>query len=234
MEGKKEFNIQEQTDRWVNKVKSDPVFTESDSEELRSHLLDSFDRLKNTGLSDEEAFLIASRRLGTIVDWEEDYQQANNQVIQMRRTILIMSGVLLYFCFYYFIGFSARLFFIVSVHNNINGQLAADRLLRFLAGAHILFLILAAGIYFLEKKTVPFIENIKMKPKHTLLLLFITIIFSITDTCLNTVAKSLTSQDLDLRSRYLHIFQYFDYSFPLMICAVFIILHFKYYKKTGF
>jgi hypothetical protein len=185
-------------------------------------------------LNDEEAFLVASHRIGTTVDWEEDYSQANNQVIQMRRSVLILAGILVYFCLYYFIESTSKLLFIILLSEDINGYLAVNWVSRYLIGAHFIFIILVARLYFMEKKTVSFIENVKMKPKHTLLLLFITILFSITDTCLYPVAKNLIGQDYILRSNILHIFLYFDYSFPLIICVSFILLYFKYYKKTKF
>jgi hypothetical protein len=234
MEMNNEFNIQEQIDNWVSKIKSEPSITESDSEELKSHLLDSIDQLKDTGLNDEEAFWVASRRIGTPVDWEEDYSQVNNQVIQMRRSLLILAGVLVYFCLYYFIEFTSRLLFIILLSEDINGFLAVNWVFRYLIGAHIVFIIIVAGIYFMEKQTVSFIENVKMKPKQTLLLLFITIIFSITDTCLYPVVKNLIGQDNPLRSHFIHINLYFNYSFPLIICVSFIFLYFKYYRKTKF
>ena len=234
MERNNEFNIQEQIDHWVSKIKSEPSFTESDSEELKSHFLDSIDKLKDTGLNDEEAFWVASRRIGTTVDWEEDYSQANNQIIQMRRSVLILAGVLVYFCLYYFIEFTSRLLFIILLSEDINGYLAVNWVSRYLIGAHLVFIILVASIYFLEKKTVSFIENVKIRPKYTLLLLFTTIIFGISDTCLFPVVKNLLSQDNPLRSHLIHIYLYFDYSFPLIICVSFIFIYFKYYRKTKF
>ena len=234
MERNNESNIQEQTDHWVSKIKSEPSFTESDSEELKSHFLDSIDKLKDTGLNDEEAFWVASRRIGTTVDWEEDYSQANNQIIQMRRSVLILAGVLVYFCLYYFIEFTSRLLFIILLSEDINGYLAVNWVSRYLIGAHLVFIILVASIYFLEKKTVSFIENVKIRPKYTLLLLFTTIIFGISDTCLFPVVKNLLSQDNPLRSHLIHIYLYFDYSFPLIICVSFIFIYFKYYRKAKF
>ncbi len=234
MESNIEFNIQEQIDQWVIKIKSDPSLTESDSEELKSHLLDSIDRLKDTGLNDEEAFWVASRRIGTTVDWKEDYGQVNNPIIQMRRSILILGGVLVYFCLYYFIEATSRLLLIILLSKNINGYLAVNWVFRYLIGAHIVFIILALSIYFMDMKTVSFIENIKMKPKHILTLLFVTILFSITDTCLIPVAKNLMRQDDLIRSHLIHIYLYFNYSFPLIICVSFIFLFFKYYRKTKF
>ena len=232
MDRNTEFNIQEQIDNWLGKIKIEPSFTESDSEELKSHLLDSIDQLKDTGLNEEEAFWVASRRIGTTVDWEEDYNNVNIQVINMRRSVLILAGVLVYFCSYYFIEFSTKLFFILLISCKIDGYLAVNWITIYLIGAHFAFISLIASIYFMEEKTVSFIENVKMKPKHTLLLLFTTIIFSITDTCLFPVAKNLIGQDYSLRSNFLHIFLYFDYSFPLIICLSFIILYFKYSRKT--
>lgn len=234
MESNNEFNLQQQIDHWVSKIKSEPSITGSDSEELKSHLLDSIDQLKDTGLNDEEAFWVASRRIGTTVDWEEDYIQVNNQVIQMRRSVLILAGVLAYFCLYYFIESTSRLLFIILLSEDINGYLAVNWVSRYLIGAHFVFIILVSSIYFMEKKTVSFIENVKMKPKHTLILLFTTIIFSITDTCLFPIAKNLTGQDYPLRSYLIHIYLYFNYSFPLIICTSFIFLYFKYYRKTKF
>lgn len=234
MERDNEFNIQEQIDHWVGKIKSEPSFTESDSQELKSHLLDSIDQLKDTGLNDEEAFWVASRRIGTTVDWEEDYSQANNQVIQIRRSVLILAGVLVYFCLYYFIESTSKLLFIILLSEDINGYLAVNWVSRYLIGAHIVIIMIVASIYFMEKKTISFIENVKMKPKYTLLLLFITIIFSITDTCLFPVVKNLLSQDNPLRSHLIHIYLYLNYSFPLIICVSFIFLYFKYYRKTKF
>ena len=234
MERNNNFNIHEQIVHWISKIKSEPSITEADSEELKRHLLDSIDQLKDTGLNDEEAFWIASRRIGTTVDWKEDYSQVNNQVIQMRRSVLILAGILMYFCFYYFIELTSKLLFIILLSEDINGYLAVNWVSRYLTGAHFLFILLFAGIYFMEKRTVSFIENVKLKPKHTLLLLLTTIVFGIADTCLYPIVKNLIGQDFPLGSRLIHIYLYFDYSFPLIICVSFIFLYFKYYKKTKF
>jgi hypothetical protein len=234
MESDNEFNIQKQIDQWAIKIKSEPSLTESDSEELKSHLLDSIDQLKDTGLNDEEAFWVASRRIGTNVDWEEDYSQVNNPVIQMRRSLFIFAGVLAYFLAYYFIQFSSKLLFIILLSYKTDGYHAVSWVSRYLTGAHFVFILLFASIYFMEKKTISFIENIKLKPKYTLLLLFTTIIFSITDTCLYPVAKNLIGRDYPLMSNLIHIFIYFEYSFPLLICVSFIFLYFKYYRKAKF
>ncbi len=64
MDSDKDFNIQKQIDSWESKIKTDPSITESDAEELKIHLLDLIETLKDTGLDDQEAFLVASKRMG--------------------------------------------------------------------------------------------------------------------------------------------------------------------------
>ena len=158
----------------------------------------------------------------------------NNSVIQMRRSVLILAGVLVYFCLYYFIESTSRLLFIILLSEDINVYLAISWAFRYLIGAHIVFMIVVAGIYFIENKTISIIENVKMKPKYILLLLFTTIIFGIADTCLFPIAKNLIGQDDPLRGNLIHIYLYFNYSFPLLVCVSFILLYFKYYRETKF
>ena len=229
-----EFNLQEQIDRWVSKIRSEPSFTESDSEELKSHLLDSIDELKGAGLNEEEAFWVSLRRMGSSFEWEADYGEVNKPLIQMRKSLFILAGVMAYFLLYYFIKFSSKLILIVLLSYKTDGYFAVNWVSRYLTGAHFVFILLVVSIYFKEKKTVSFIENIKLKPKHTSLLLLATIVFGITDTCLYPIAKNLIGLDYPLGSHLIHTFLYFDYSFPLIICVSFILLYFKYYKKTKF
>jgi len=234
MERNIEFNLQEEISNWTQHLQSEPSITESDSEELKSHLLDLIDGLKEAGLDEEEAFWVASKRLGSSFEWEADYRNANKPLIQMRRSLFILAGVLGYFLLYNFIKFTTKLLFVLLLLLKTDGSQAVNWVYRYLTGVHFVFILFLVSIYFLEKKTVSFIENVKMKPKHTLLLLFTTIIFSITDTCLYPVAKNLMGQDYSLRSHFIHLLLYFDYSFPLIICVSFIFLYFKYYRKTKF
>jgi hypothetical protein len=229
-----EFNLQEHVNQWAGQLKSELSITESDTEELKSHLLDLVDELKKTGLDDEEAFWVASKRMGNRQEWGAGYEEVNRPLIQMRRSLLILAGVLAYFLLYYFTSFSSKLLFIVLLWQHVDGFVALNWVSRYLSGMHFAIIIAAISMYFLEEKIIAFIENVKMKPKHTLYLLLTAIIFGITDTCLYPVAKNMMGQNFQLRSQLYRDFQYFDYSFPLVICVCFTILYFKYYKKTKF
>lgn len=229
-----EFNLQHQINNWIGNLKSKPSVTESDSEELKSHFLDLIDEFKKAGLNDEEAFWVASKRMGIGFELEAEYEDANKPLIQMRRSLVILAGVLVYFLLYYFINFSSKFLFIIIILRKIDGEVAINWMSRYLVGVHFALIVFLVSIFLLEKKTLSFIENLKLKPMQTLFLLFTTIIFGITDTCLYAVAKNLMGQDFSLRSHFYHVFFYLDYSFPLLICVSFIFLYFKYYKKTRF
>ncbi len=173
------FNIQNQIDIWIGKIKSEPSITEADSEELRSHFLDMIDQLKEKGFDDEEAFWIASRRMGTASDWAEEYREINSPILQIRTSALIMAGVLVYFLFYFFIQFSSKLILSISLYEGVNGFKALNWISRYLLGSKIIVILTIASIFFLEKKVMSIIENVNFKPGHTILLLIATFIFAI-------------------------------------------------------
>ncbi len=64
MDSDKDFNIQKQIDSWESKIKTQPSITESDAEELKNHLLDLIGTLRDADLDDQEAFLVATKRMG--------------------------------------------------------------------------------------------------------------------------------------------------------------------------
>ena len=232
MDSNKDFNIKKQVESWLSKIKADPSITESDAEELKSHLLDLIENLKNSGLDDQEAFWVASKRIGTIGDWGEEYRQENNPILQIRRSAIILAGVLFYFFFYYLVEIVAKTFYIILLINDISGYLALKWVSNYLFAICFLFVVILTTIYYSEKKIVTFIEQVKFKPTHTVLILLITIFLGIINTSLNPVAKNIMDKDYPLIGRYLEIFNYFDYTFPAIICLGFILIYSKYYKKA--
>jgi hypothetical protein len=63
MERNIKFTLETQLYNWTERLRRVPEVTESDFEDLKCHLLDSIDHLKEIGLDEEEAFWVASRRL---------------------------------------------------------------------------------------------------------------------------------------------------------------------------
>ncbi len=58
------FNLENAIKNWKRKLRSSPAFEDGDIAELESHLREEIDRLKATGLSDEEAFQQATEEFG--------------------------------------------------------------------------------------------------------------------------------------------------------------------------
>ena len=66
-------DIDKKIDRWRSTLANTQATTDSDIYELESHLREEMEHLKSSGLSDEEAFLIAQRRLGHTSALEEEF-----------------------------------------------------------------------------------------------------------------------------------------------------------------
>jgi len=141
------YKLQEQIDKWVDKIRSEPSFTKSDCEELKSHLLDLIDRLKEKGLDDEEAFMVAIKRIGYIKDWGDEYRITNNPVTQMRRSLIILAGVLVYFFLFYFIEFSSKFFLFGLLVVDVEGHNAVSLVPRYLIICFFVVMLFFLSIY---------------------------------------------------------------------------------------
>ncbi len=229
-----EFNLNNHINNWFVQLKSEPSITESDSEELKSHLLDMIDELRKAGLDEEEAFWVASKRMGNSFEWKVDYEEVNKPLIQMRRSLFILAGVLAYFLLYNFLLSSSKLLLIILLFFETEGQATIRWVTRYLEVSHFIFILFAISIYFLENRTIAFIENIKMRPKHTVFLLGTAIVFGIIDTYLLLISKNMMRKVGFIENQFYDIYFYLRYSFPLMICISFVILYFKYFRKVNY
>ncbi|WP_256010240.1 permease prefix domain 1-containing protein [Desertivirga xinjiangensis] len=234
MEKNSGFLFEEQFELWHNQVKDREGVTQADAEELKSHFLDIIDELTIAGLDEEEAFWVACKRMGRDFDWTTAYADVNKPLIQLKRSLIILAGVLAYFLLYYFINCSAKLLYVALIYNEANGYVAIDWISKYLIAIHLMVMVFVASIYFFERKTISFIESIELKPRHTVYLLLIAILLSILNTCLNPLTKTLVGYDRPLISHLYQVYLYFDYAFPFLICTSFAILYSKYYRAAKF
>ena len=228
------FNLQENINTWIEKIKTEPSITEADLEELHSHLLDIIDDLKSKGLDDEEAFMVASKRLKISDDVATEYRMENNSILQMRRSLNILGGVLVFFFIYYFIKTLSKVAFVsIYVLSNSYGTLAIYWYEGILISWYFIFLLFLVSVYFLEKKGIFLIEKMKLKPKLTILLFLLTVVFGLADLYILRIIKKVLKGDDFVMSRYAHLSNYFELSFPFVVCIGFIFIYYKYYRKTG-
>ncbi|MEA5031746.1 MAG: permease prefix domain 1-containing protein [Sphaerochaeta sp.] len=73
------FDLESQIRQWKTHVYSTGSIGQNDMEELESHLRDSMDELTDRGLSTEEAFLLAVRRMGDIEVIHEEFSKISTE-----------------------------------------------------------------------------------------------------------------------------------------------------------
>ena len=94
MESQTQFDMNDAIFRWRRNLERLPALDAGDTEELESHLLDSIATLRIRGLTLEEAFLVASQRLGPPRQLEREYGKMNPQGVWMERGLWIIVGIL--------------------------------------------------------------------------------------------------------------------------------------------
>jgi hypothetical protein len=226
------FNLDRQIKLWIEKLKTGQSVTDTDAEELKSHLLDTIDDLVgNSGLDEEEAFIIATRRLGTTSEWENEYRQENTNILQVRRTAVILAGILLYFFFFHLIESGSKGVFLLLSKTDI--WMALEWTTRLLMAVHFVFILLLISILLYERMVISYIENIRIKVKHTIWLLAVTFLLGIINTSMNPLVKNMLKGNNYVHD-YIILYRNFEFTFPLMICIGFVFIYARYHKKAKF
>ena len=71
-------NVEEQIAAWRGFVRRRPTIAKADVEELEGHLRDRIDDLRARGLSDDEAFLVAVRRMGQLDELSREFAREHS------------------------------------------------------------------------------------------------------------------------------------------------------------
>lgn len=94
MERQPRFDLNAATEAWLDQLRQRGTLTEDDLRELHAHLLDSVDSLKTSGLTDEEAFLVAQHRLGSTESLGEEFGKIQRPVALRREAVIFFAGAL--------------------------------------------------------------------------------------------------------------------------------------------
>lgn len=89
------FELNQAIAEWRAGCAGQQTMTDTDLEELEGHLREEIDHLVLTGLSEEEGFLIATRRLGDTSTLSKEFAKVNTSEIWKRRTFWMLSGILI-------------------------------------------------------------------------------------------------------------------------------------------
>ena len=221
----KEFNLERAAREWRRQIEAVRGFTESDCRQFESDLLDMADELTAMGMAQEEAFAIASERYRQMLAGSQSQlKQFNEGWLQMRRVTLILSGILAYFFFFYFMQVMSRLLYLGLLALKQPVFEAMRYIYFFIYSFHSLFFLIAVIIYFKGKKFIRHLDVFTLKPFHVLFSLTSVLSLAVIDPLLMTQIHNPF-----IRSGFFVIHHLSGYTFPLIFLTLLILLYRKYY-----
>jgi hypothetical protein len=96
METKTAFDLNTAIQRWREHLRQSPHFRPEDLDELETHLRDSVAAFQGKALSEEEAFLVATRRIGGVPALEPEFAKVNGKEVWMNRLLWMLVGAQLW------------------------------------------------------------------------------------------------------------------------------------------
>ncbi len=93
METQSTFILNNAIQSWRDGLGRSPNLREENLAELEGHLRDSVAALQGQGLSEEEAFLLAARRLGHPAGLESEFAKINRREVWVNRLLWMLIGI---------------------------------------------------------------------------------------------------------------------------------------------
>lgn len=107
MQSEHSFDLNRAIQDWRESLAQSPAFRREDLAELEAHLRDSVVALHGHGLSAEEAFIVASRRVGKEGVLESEFAKVNTPAVWLDRALWMLIGLQVW-------GFVSGLLFAIS------------------------------------------------------------------------------------------------------------------------
>lgn len=136
------FTIEQAIENWRNELRQKQTVMESDIEELESHLRDEMERLTPLGLSEEEAFWVATRRIGDTAQITAEFAKVNTAVIWKNRFFWMIAGVFVSQIISNLSSFVGRLSFLTEHYFHWFGWYGAGIFSSILYGLSLVVLLL--------------------------------------------------------------------------------------------
>lgn len=228
MNSESQFVLYEQATVWANQFRTDPSFTISDAEELKCHLLDISEDLVLKGLSENEAFAVAISRLGDPSTLKNEFEEINTPIIQLRKALLVLSGILAFSLLYYFIYASTDLLVLVLDHINGDYVLNFRYVVSFTLALILIIVISTVILYFSDDRRIKLFEKIKMRPGHLFLLFLGTLILALMDQWFRQLFKIEFNPGSYTATHLYALFDYLNYILPFVLIVNSIILFWKF------
>jgi hypothetical protein len=89
-------DVERWIEQWHSRLAGSELLAGSDVNEMENHLREEMEDLRRSGLSEEEAFLVARRRLGDTAALEQEFAKVNRHRLLTNRLWWMVAGVLAY------------------------------------------------------------------------------------------------------------------------------------------
>ncbi len=114
-------HLEEQIALWKKQVARADSLSQSDLTELEQHLRDSITDLQKRGLSEEEAFLIGSTRLGAQDALAIEFSKVNGSYVWRKRVFWMLAGYLVVRLASAWIGALSSAATAITAYGDVNG-----------------------------------------------------------------------------------------------------------------
>lgn len=98
MENPTSFDLNRTILRWRESLAQSPAFRRENLDELETHLRDSVAALETRGLSTEESFLVAAKRIGGVKTLAAEFHKVNPQSVWLDRILWMLIGIQVWGC----------------------------------------------------------------------------------------------------------------------------------------
>lgn len=229
------FQLDKSLEDWKGKLINSNTMTESDVDELESHLLDEIDELKGKNLTEEESFYVACSRIGSVNLLSSEFGKVNFNLIWLKKFLWLLSGYLLIDFFKNFTEVLSCFTTVViykSTIINIDGIGYLNLLLNVIFSVIVLCLLFLPRYLLISKLQSKF-SYLYIHIKWLLLLIFSIFIFMNTLGFIMLRYPLLKVIDLAEYSSMIQGQTIFSMIWYIILCLLFIIMAFRNYRKAN-
>jgi hypothetical protein len=116
------FDLRSAVENWRRELLQGEAIAIADINEMETHLHEEIESLAGHGLSEEEAFLVAVRRLGDAGDLTCEFAKVNGAFVWRRRLFWMLMGVMLFMVAHAVAGVAAEGVTLASIFAGWRGE----------------------------------------------------------------------------------------------------------------
>ena len=235
------FDLTSALDKWRKSFKGTESIGQTDIKEMETHIIDCIEKLKTQNLSDEEAFLVATHRLGKSDVLETEFQKAHPNRVWQKRFIWMLSGFFMILSLKAIVGLISQLIVFLASFITINFsvlyfvEMGSIGIILFLIG------LLAYKLNFSKKETSEKYFPQSIKTIHYIILAVLVSFGQVLPEYLRQWMGNIHHNIYwEVWSKYggylsdIHIIGFIaNFFFPLLILVFFILLNHSYKKENS-